>query len=137
MAASQPDPTAQITTADQALQAAETILHQVTVSNPTETSQHCDDSTWASQAAGPLAAFLYAASPATGLNLGMQWVLAAVHSDYAGIARPSWRQAATICRYQQPALAQPLLAALELDARQRQSVARTMREALTPWLSPK
>jgi hypothetical protein len=32
-------------------------------------------------------------------------------------------------------LAQRLLAVLELDARQRQSVAFTMRAALTPWLS--
>ena len=71
------DPTANIFTPYEALTVAETIMQMATVGLGSGADQVSDGGVWESQAAGPLAAFLYAASP-MGNNEGMDWVLRAV-----------------------------------------------------------
>lgn len=71
------DPTTTITTPLEALTVAETIMQMATVGMGSGADQVSDGGVWESQAAGPLAAFLYAASP-SGNNMGMDWVLKAV-----------------------------------------------------------
>jgi Type IV secretory system Conjugative DNA transfer len=130
------DPTANIFTPYEALTVAETIMQMATVGLGSGADQVSDGGVWESQAAGPLAAFLYAASPA-GNNEGMDWVLRAVDnldtaSPNAG-KKPGWLQAAAIChRYE--VLAMGMTRILEMEPRQRDSVAITMRKAITPWL---
>ena len=130
------DPTANIFTPYEALTVAETIMQMATVGLGSGADQVSDGGVWESQAAGPLAAFLYAASP-MGNNEGMEWVLRAVDnidttSRIAG-KKPGWLQAAAIChRYE--VLAIGMARILEMDPRQRDSVAITMRKAITPWL---
>ena len=95
--------------------------------------QVSDGGIWESQAAGPLAAFLYAASP-NGNGLGMSWVLTAVDNiDPEQFDSPGWAQAAGLC-HKYEVLALGMMRILEMDARQRDSVAITMRKAITPWL---
>jgi hypothetical protein len=130
------DPTANIFTPYEALTVAETIMQMATVGLGSGADQVSDGGVWESQAAGPLAAFLYAASP-VGNNEGMDWVLRAVDnidttSKNAG-KKPGWLQAAAIChRYE--VLAMGMTRILEMEPRQRDSVAITMRKAITPWL---
>nr|VTP02039.1 Conjugal transfer protein TraG [Mycobacterium riyadhense] len=130
------DPTATIFTPTEALTVAETIMQMATVGLGSGADQVSDGGVWESQAAGPLAAFLYAASP-MGNNEGMDWVLRAVDnidttSKEAG-KKPGWLQAAAIChRYE--VLAMGMTRILEMEPRQRDSVAITMRKAITPWL---
>lgn len=129
------DPTANIFTPYEALTVAETIMAMATVGLGSGADQVSDGGVWEAQAAGPLAAFLYAASPA-GNNKGMEWVLRAVDnidtSEDAG-TKPGWLQAAAIChRYE--VLAMGMTRILDMEPRQRDSVAITMRKAVTPWL---
>lgn len=130
------DPTANIFTPYEALTVAETIMQMATVGLGSGADQVSDGGVWESQAAGPLAAFLYAASP-MGNNEGMDWVLRAVDnidttSKQAG-KKPGWLQAAAIChRYE--VLAMGMTRILDMEPRQRDSVAITMRKAITPWL---
>ena len=129
------DPTANIFTPYEALTVAETIMQMATVGLGSGADQVSDGGVWESQAAGPLAAFLYAASP-MGNNAGMDWVLKAVDNidtTSAGAGRPGWLQAAAIChRYE--VLAVGMSRILDMEPRQRDSVAITMRKAITPWL---
>jgi hypothetical protein len=130
------DPTATIFTPYEALTVAETIMQMATVGLGSGADQVSDGGVWESQAAGPLAAFLYAASP-MGNNLGMDWVLKAVDNikttDKNAASKPGWLQAAAIChRYEVLALGMTRI--LEMEPRQRDSVAITMRKAITPWL---
>ncbi|MGV7918600.1 type IV secretory system conjugative DNA transfer family protein [Mycobacterium kansasii] len=130
------DPTANIFTPYEALTVAETIMQMATVGLGSGADQVSDGGVWESQAAGPLAAFLYAASP-MGNNEGMDWVLRSVDnidttSKQAG-KKPGWLQAAAIChRYE--VLAMGMTRILDMEPRQRDSVAITMRKAITPWL---
>ncbi|MGV7303003.1 type IV secretory system conjugative DNA transfer family protein [Mycobacterium kansasii] len=130
------DPTANIFTPYEALTVAETIMQMAAVGLGSGADQVSDGGVWESQAAGPLAAFLYAASP-MGNNEGMDWVLRAVDnidttSKQAG-KKPGWLQAAAIChRYE--VLAMGMTRILDMEPRQRDSVAITMRKAITPWL---
>lgn len=73
------DPTVSIDSPAEALTVAETIMQMSTVGLGSGADQVSDGGIWESQAAGPLAAFLYAASPKPqGNGLGMSWVLTAV-----------------------------------------------------------
>lgn len=130
------DPTVNIFTPYEALTVAETIMQMATVGLGSGADQVSDGGVWESQAAGPLAAFLYAASP-RGNNEGMEWVLRAVDnidtiSENAG-KKPGWLQAAAIChRYE--VLAVGMTSILDMDPRQRDSVRITIRKAIMPWL---
>lgn len=130
------DPTANIFTPYEALTVAETIMQMATVGLGSGADQVSDGGVWESQAAGPLAAFLYAASP-RGNNGGIEWVLRAVDNiDTTGKdagKKPGWLQAAAIChRYE--VLAVGMTSILDMDPRQRDSVRITIRKAITPWL---
>lgn len=131
------DPTVSIDSPAEALTVAETIMQMSTVGLGSGADQVSDGGIWESQAAGPLAAFLYAASPAASLNgngLGMSWVLTAVDNiDPEKFDTPGWAQAAALC-HKHKVLALGMMRILEMDARQRDSVAITMRKAITPWL---
>jgi type IV secretion system protein VirD4 len=130
------DPTSNIFTPYEALTVAETIMQMATVGLGSGADQVSDGGVWESQAAGPLAAFLFAASPA-GNNLGMDWVLKAVDNidttSKNAISKPGWLQAAAICRRYE-VLALGMTRILDMEPRQRDSVAITMRKAITPWL---
>lgn len=127
------DPTASIFTPHEALTVAETIMQMATVGFGSGADQVSDGGIWESQAAGPLAALLYAASPA-GNNQGMRWVLRAVDNiDENRTAEPGWHQAAAMC-HRFDVLALGMMRILEMEPRQRDSVAITMRKAITPWL---
>jgi hypothetical protein len=127
------DPTASIFTALEALTVAETIMQMATVGFGSGADQVSDGGIWESQAAGPLAALLYAASPA-GNNEGMRWVLRAVDNiDPQRSGEPGWFQAAALC-HRFEVLALGMLRILDMEPRQRDSVAITMRKAVTPWL---
>jgi hypothetical protein len=127
------DPTVSIDSPFEALTVAETIMQMSTVGLGSGADQVSDGGIWESQAAGPLAAFLYAASP-EGNGLGMPWVLQAVDNiDPEQFDSPGWTQASALCRHY-PVLALGMMRILEMDARQRDSVAITMRKAITPWL---
>jgi type IV secretion system protein VirD4 len=127
------DPTVTIESPLEALTVAETIMQMATVGFGSGADQVSDGGIWESQAAGPLAAFLYAASP-MGNNEGMDWVLRAVDNiDPEKFNEPGWAQAAAICRRFE-VLALGMMRILEMDPRQRDSVAITMRKAITPWL---
>jgi hypothetical protein len=141
------DPTTTITTPMEALTVAETIMAMSTVGLGS-TEQFGDSGVWEANAAGPLAAFLYAASP-VGNNGGIRWVLRAVDNvarrkkrkqdgqeplDLDGDGSdPGWKTAAKLCgRYEELALGLERIAAM--GPGQRDSVAITMRKAITPWL---
>jgi type IV secretion system protein VirD4 len=127
------DPTASIFTPHEALTVAETIMQMATVGFGSGADQVSDGGIWESQAAGPLAALLYAASPA-GNNEGMGWVLRAVDNlDADRRSEPGWHQAAYVC-HRFEVLALGMLRILDMEPRQRDSVAITMRKAITPWL---
>lgn len=127
------DPTASIFTPHEALTVAETIMQMATVGFGSGADQVSDGGIWESQAAGPLAALLYAASPAAN-NKGMQWVLRAVDNlDAERRNEPGWHQAAAYC-HRFDVLALGMLRILDMEPRQRDSVAITMRKAITPWL---
>jgi len=127
------DPTVSIDSPAEALTVAETIMQMSTVGLGSGADQVSDGGIWESQAAGPLAAFLYAASP-RGNGLGMSWVLTAVDNiDPEQFDSPGWAQAAAWCRDYE-VLALGMMRILDMDARQRDSVAITMRKAITPWL---
>jgi len=127
------DPTVSIDSPSEALTVAETIMQMSTVGLGSGADQVSDGGIWESQAAGPLAAFLYAASPQCN-GLGMSWVLTAVDNiDPKDFQNPGWAQAAALC-HNYETLALGMMRILDMDARQRDSVAITMRKAITPWL---
>lgn len=129
------DPTVTIDSPYEALTIAETMMQMATVGLGSGADQVSDGGVWESQAAAPLAAFLYAASRSPNCNgEGMDWVLRGVDNidpkkgDVAG-----WAAAAATCE-QYPTVASGITAILAMDPRQRDSVAITMRKAITPWL---
>ncbi|NTY62579.1 type IV secretory system conjugative DNA transfer family protein [Mycolicibacterium sphagni] len=129
------DPTTTIETPLEALTIAENIMQMATVGMGSGADQVSDGGVWESQASGPLAAFLYAASP-NGNGMGMDWVLKAVDNmdtTETGATQPGWLQAAALC-HQYEVLAIGMTKILNMEARQRDSVAITMRKAITPWL---
>jgi type IV secretion system protein VirD4 len=138
------DPTMSITSADDALTVAETMLATSGVGFGGASSGQtvAAGGLWESTASRPLACLLYAASP-QGNTKGMPWVLEAVENlgidddDQAGTqmtleATPSWVTAAALCPH--PQLADPMQRVLTLDGRMRDSVAITVSKAVTPWV---
>ena len=89
---------------------------------------------WATAAVGPLAAMLYAASPA-GNSQGISWLVrAATNIDMNSDAgTPSWRNTIAVLN-DQPLLSNSLERVLGWNTRQRDSIAITLRDALLPWL---
>lgn len=131
------DPTVSIDSPAEALTVAETIMQMSTVGLGSGADQVSDGGIWESQAAGPLAAFLTPhppPHPSTATASGMSWVLTAVDNiDPEKFDTPGWAQAAALC-HKHKVLALGMMRILEMDARQRDSVAITMRKAITPWL---
>ena len=138
------DPTTSITSADEALTVAETMLATSGVGFGGASSGQtvAAGGLWEATASRPLACLLYAASP-QGNNQGMPWVLEAVENlgidDGEGTgkqptlaATPSWVTAAAECPH--PQLADPMQRVLTLDGRMRDSVAITVSKAVTPWV---
>ena len=137
------DPTMSITSADEALTVAETMLATSGVGFGGASSGQtvAAGGLWESTASRPLACLLYAASP-QGNRQGMPWVLEAVENlgiddkDDGGQppleATPSWVTAAALCPH--PQLADPMQRVLTLDGRMRDSVAITVSKAVTPWV---
>lgn len=129
------DPTALITTPDQAVTAANTMMQMSAVGLGSGIDQVSDAGIWESNTEAPLAAMLYAASP-RGNRKGIEWVLLAVdnlHEDKQNPDVPGWHSAA---RYvaDQPLFRNALLRTLAMDPKQRDSIALTMRKAVTPWM---
>jgi Type IV secretory system Conjugative DNA transfer len=135
------DPTRSITTANEALTVAETMLATSGVGFGGASSGQtvAAGGLWEATASRPLACLLYAASP-EGNNLGMPWVLQAVENlgidnsddSPAALARPSSMMAYSLCPHTD--LTEPLLRVLSMDARMRDSVAITTSKAVTPWV---
>lgn len=64
----------------------------------------------------------------------MDWVLRGVDNiDPEKHNEPGWAAAAAIC-HQYPTLSMGMMRIMDMDPRQRDSVAITMRKAITPWL---
>jgi len=127
------DPTTLITTPDQAVTVADTIMQMATVGLGAGADQVSDGGVWESQAEGPLAAMLYAATRG---HRGIGWVLLAVDNlrfDKTHPGTPGWQMAADIVS-DIPLFRNALERTLDMDRRQRDSIAITMRKAVTPWL---
>lgn len=134
------DPTVSITSVDDALTAASTLLQMASTGYGSGAMQVTDGGTWESMAEGPLAAFLYAASPAA-LNMGMRWVLQAIQNpsvpeEEGSIDEtPSWAQAARLVgEAGVPELEAEILHAMEMDPKQRDSVLISLSKATRAWL---
>ncbi len=140
------DPTMSITSADEALTVAETMLATSGVGFGGASSGQtvAAGGLWESTASRPLACLLYAASP-QGNSQGMPWVLEAVENlgiedDEEGgattqlslHATPSWMTAAALCPH--PMLSDPMQRVLTFNSRMRDSVAITVSKAVTPWV---
>jgi len=149
------DPTALIRTPDQAVTAANTMMQMSAVGLGSGIDQVSDAGIWEANSEGPLAAMLYAASPC-GNRKGIEWVLHAVDNirkpgrgqppngngqqplplpdpEPNQPLRPGWYSAAQIVR-DQPLFRNALLRTLDMDPRQRDSIALTMRKAVAPWM---
>jgi hypothetical protein len=136
------DPTAAITSGDDALTVAETMLATSGVGFGGAASGQtvAAGGLWETSAAPPLACLLYAASP-RGNSQGMPWVLRAVGTrgdDEDGKAHegeidyPSWASAYSLCPHAD--LREPLMELMTMDSRLRDSVTITMKKATTPWV---
>jgi type IV secretion system protein VirD4 len=78
---------------------------------------------------------LYAASP-RGNGAGIEWVLLAVDNMRIGrqlTIEPGWQMAAEIVR-DRPLFHNALMRTLDMDPKQRDSIALTMRKAVMPWM---
>lgn len=130
------DPTALITTPDQAVTAANTMMAMSSVGLGAD--KVADSGIWESNSEAPLAGMLYAASP-KGNRLGMDWVLLAVDNmtkpeeGQAIPTEPGWVRAAEIVK-DKPLFYNALMRTLDMDPKQRDSIALTMRKAVMPWM---
>ena len=136
------DPTSAITSADEALTVAETMLATSGVGFGGASSGQtvAAGGLWENSASAPLACLLYSASPLRN-NQGMPWVLRAVgtrgdkqdDANHPGeIDYPSWKTAYALCPHGD--LREPLMELTGMDGRLRDSVAITMKKAITPWI---
>lgn len=128
------DPTKMITTPDQAVTAANTMMQMSAVGMGSGADSVSDAGIWESNTEGPLAAMLFAAS----LNgEGMDWVLLAVDNmeweDEKLPVEPGWQMAAVAVQ-EFPLLYNGLRRTLNMDPKQRDSIALTMRKAVMPWM---
>ena len=132
------DPTKLIATPDQAVTAANTMMQMSAVGLGSRIDQVSDAGIWESNSEGPLAAMLWAASP-RGNNQGIEWVLLAVDNmrrftpGEQMSLEPGWQMAAEIVR-DMPLFYNALMRTLDMDPRQRDSIALTMRKAVMPWM---
>jgi TraM recognition site of TraD and TraG len=139
------DPVALIHTPDQAVTTATTIMQMSAVGMGSGIDQVTDAGIWEANSEAPLAAMLYAASPC-GNRKGIEWVLDAVDNmerkkarnngqqalQLPGTTSRGWRGAAEIVK-DIPRFRNALLRTLEMDPRQGDSIALTMRKAVSPW----
>jgi type IV secretion system protein VirD4 len=129
------DPTRLIRTPDQAVTAANTMMQMSAVGLGSGVDQVSDAGIWEANTEGPLAAMLYAASP-RGNGAGIEWVLLAVDNmrrDRQLTIEPGWQMAAEIVR-DRPLFHNALMRTLDMDPKQRDSIALTMRKAVMPWM---
>lgn len=134
------DPTATIKTPDQAVTAANTMMAMSGVGlGGGAGGQSVDSGIWESNTEGPLAAMLFAAAEN---RLGMDWVLLAVDNmewiedkDRATGAElePGWQLASELVQHM-PLFRNALRRTLDMDPKQRDSIALTMRKAVMPWM---
>ncbi|MGY4646225.1 type IV secretory system conjugative DNA transfer family protein [Mycobacterium sp. URHB0021] len=128
------DPTKMITTPDQAVTAANTMMQMSAVGMGSGVDSVSDAGIWESNTEGPLAAMLFAASRN---GEGMDWVLLAVDNmewDEDKLpTEPGWQMAAmAVQKY--PLFYNALRRTLDMDPKQRDSIALTMRKAVMPWM---
>ncbi len=128
------DPTKMITTPDQAVTAANTMMQMSAVGMGSGADSVSDAGIWESNTEGPLAAMLFAAS----LNgEGMDWVLLAVDNmewdDEKLPVEAGWQMAAVAVQ-EFPLFYNALRRTLNMDPKQRDSIALTMRKAVMPWM---
>lgn len=133
------DPTKLISTPDQAVTMANTMMQMSAVGLGSGVDQVSDAGIWEANTEAPLAAMLYAASP-RGNNKGIGWVLLAVDNmtkpnpkARAATDVPGWYSAARE-NASLPLFRNALMRTLAMDAKQRDSIALTMRKAVTPWM---
>lgn len=130
------DPTAMITTPDQAVTAANTMMAMSGVGlGGGAGGQSVDSGIWESNTEGPLAAMLFAAAEN---NLGMDWVLLAVDNmewieDPQVERQPGWQLASELVEHTK-LFHNALRRTLDMDPKQRDSIALTMRKAVMPWM---
>lgn len=136
------DPTRAITTADEALTVAETMLATSGVGFGGASSGQtvAAGGLWETSASAPLACLLFAASP-LGNGEGMPWVLRAAGTrgdkqddeNHPGeVDYPSWKMAYALCPHGD--LREPLMELMGMDGRLRDSVTITIKKAITPWI---
>jgi type IV secretion system protein VirD4 len=128
------DPTKMITTPDQAVTAANTMMQMSAVGMGSGADSVSDAGIWEANTEGPLAAMLFAAS----LNgLGMDWVLLAVDNmkweEDTLPVEAGWQMAANAV-HDYPLFYNALRRTLDMDPKQRDSIALTMRKAVMPWM---
>ncbi|WP_204806022.1 type IV secretory system conjugative DNA transfer family protein [Mycobacterium riyadhense] len=129
------DPTALISMPDQAATAATTMMQMSAVGLGSGIDQVSDAGIWEANTEAVLAAMLYAASPC-GHGKGIEWVLLAVDNmekNDKDPDAPGWHTAAREVA-SQPLFRNALMRTLAMDPRQRDSIALTMRKAVTPWM---
>jgi len=129
------DPTTLITKPDDAVTIGNTMMQVSAVGLGSGVDQVSDGGIWESNTESPLAAMLYAASPCC-TGKGIEWVMLAVDNlreDKDSPEAPSWHSAA---RYVAaiPPFRNGLLRTLAMEAKQRDSIALTMRKAVSPWM---
>lgn len=138
------DPTKLISTPDQAFTVANTIMQMSAVGLGSGADQVSDAGIWESNSETPLAAMLYAASPPGrdgrgGNGGGIDWVLSAVNNTRVTkkgqqkSTDPGWEHAADIVAHL-PLFREALMATLDMDPKQRDSIALTMRKSVMPWM---
>src|SRR5258708_5116880 len=133
------DPTALITTLEDAQAAAETLLSMSSVGfGGTQPRPAADNGMWENLAFAPLTCLLYAASPAA-TGLGMEWLLEAAEDVTVPPRWPlqvsteaSWVTAALWCG--NTLFEARVRAILNMVDKQRDSVKMTVTKALTAWL---
>jgi hypothetical protein len=138
------DPTTLIGTPDEAVTAANTMMQMAAVGFGSGADQVSDGGVWEANAETPLSAMLYAASPC-GNGEGMTWVLNAVDNvrkpdppeegKKPKPLEPGWWMAAQSKAIRElPLFRNALLRTLDMDPRQRDSIALTMRKSVSPWM---
>ncbi|WP_236724711.1 type IV secretory system conjugative DNA transfer family protein [Mycobacterium avium] len=134
------DPTALITTFDDAKAAAQSLLSTSAVALSGQSFRSgADPGPWDQLALAPLICLLYAASP-QGTGLGMDWALEAAENveppkskgPYQISTDPGWACAAAWCgdRWYEARVR----SVLDMEAKQRDSVKMTVTKVLTAWL---
>lgn len=129
------DPTALITTPDQAVTVANTMMQMSAVGLGSGIDQVSDGGIWEGNTEAPLSAMLYAASP-RGNGKGIGWVLLAtdnMEKDDKKPDTPGWHAAAREV-VDLPLFYNGLMRTLAMDLRMRDSIALTMRKAVSPWM---